>query len=267
MGRQSQADNSRSLKVITAPGEMAAVIKEELASASPGPLPELAVLTSSSALIHQLRASCGGRSGGTFLSPLEAASLVLLANGEYAGEGTDPYLASLVEALISSPVLDGRLSYFKLQQLQSGAGYAEALAATIIELSRAALTPAALRKAARPRSATASRLKDIAAVWEALESQASSNDCTPYSQDYNRASVLPSKNPSLYPFRGRTVAFIDEQTTNTLLRFLAAISRLTPAYFRAFSERRTLRDRLDYGASILNLTARPPDSGRPSSPL
>jgi type I restriction enzyme M protein len=30
MGRQSQADNSRSLKVVNSPGEMAAVIKEEL---------------------------------------------------------------------------------------------------------------------------------------------------------------------------------------------------------------------------------------------
>jgi CRISPR/Cas system-associated exonuclease Cas4 (RecB family) len=265
MGRQSQADNGKSLKVINSPGELAAVIKEELAAAGPGPLPELAVLNSSSALIHQLRASCGGLSGATFLSPLEAASLVLLANGEYAGEETDPYLASLVEALISSPVLDGRLSYFKLQQLQSGAGYAEALAATIIELSRAALTPAALRKAASSDSATASRLKDIAAIWEALESQASSHDCTTYSQVLNRASVLLSKNPSLYPLRGRTVAFIDEQTTNTLLHFLAVIPRLTPVYFRAFPERRKLRDRLDYAASILNLSARPPDSGSPSS--
>ena len=129
-----------------------------------------------------------------------------------------PHLGSLVEALISSPLLEGRLCYFKLEQLRSGAGYAEALAATIGELSRAALTPSALREAADPGSATGSRLKDIAAVWEALESQASSHDCTTRSRVLNRATALLSRNPSLFPLQGRTLAFIDEQTTNTHLR-------------------------------------------------
>src|SRR4030042_3581654 len=148
MGRQNHPDDRRTLRVIHSPVEVAAVIEEELASAGSGPLPELAIMTSSSALVHQLRASSGGLSGVTFLSALEGAALVLLANGEYAGDAADPYLASLVEALVSSPVLEGRLCYFKLDQLRTGAGYAEALAATLSELSPEGLRPAALRKAA-----------------------------------------------------------------------------------------------------------------------
>ncbi|MGB7294518.1 MAG: hypothetical protein WBC70_02940, partial [Candidatus Aminicenantales bacterium] len=62
MGRQDRADKTTKLRVISSPGEIAAVIKEELAAAPSGPLPELAVLTSSSALVHQLRASSGGLS-------------------------------------------------------------------------------------------------------------------------------------------------------------------------------------------------------------
>ena len=268
MGRQSQAEKHISLRVIHSPGEMAACLHEERAVAGSGPLPELAVLASSPALAHQLRASCGGLSGVAFLSPLNLASLVLLANGEYAGDAADPHLGSLVEAIISSPLLEGRLCYFKLEQLRSGAGYAEALAATIGELSRAALTPSDLREAADTGSATGSRLKDIAAVWEALESQASSHDCTTRSRVLNRAAALLSQNPSLFPLQGRTLAFIDEQTTNTHLRFLAAIPRLTVVYFRAFPERRKLRDRLDYAASLLNLappaaaSSGPPSAGR-----
>lgn len=264
MGRPKQPNENRSLRIIHSPGEIAAVIKDELAASASGPLPELAVLTSSSALVHQLRASSGGLSGVTFLSPLEAASLVLLANGEYAGSASDTFLASLVEALISSPVLEGRLCYFKLDQLRTGAGYAEALAATIGELSQAAFTPAALRKAACSDARTSSRLKDIAVIWETLLSQASSNDCTTYPQVLDKASALLSKNSALYPFRGRTVAFIDEQTSNMLLHFFAAIPRLAPVYFRAFPERRKLRARLDYATSILNLTAPAQSAIKPS---
>ncbi|MBP1766747.1 MAG: hypothetical protein H6P98_862, partial [Candidatus Aminicenantes bacterium] len=227
MGRQSRPEKHILLRVIHSPGEMAACIHEERAAAGPGPLPELTVVASSSALAHQLRASCGGLSGVAFLSPLNLASLVLLADGEYAGEAADPQLGSLVEAIISSPLLEGRLCYFKLEQLRSGAGYAEALAATIGELSRAALTPPDLREAADTASATGSRLKDIAAVWEALESQASSHNCTTRSRVLNRATALLSRNPCLFPLPGRTLAFVDEQTTNTHLRFLAAIPRLT----------------------------------------
>ncbi|MGB7294370.1 MAG: PD-(D/E)XK nuclease family protein, partial [Candidatus Aminicenantales bacterium] len=183
---------------------------------------------------------------------LEAASLVVLANGEYAGDAADVYLASLVEAFLFSPVLENRLGYFKLDQLRTGAGYAEALAATISELSQAALTPAALRKAVSSDRATASRLKDIAAIWDALESQASSHGCTMSPQVLKRASALLSRHPSLYPFRSRTVAFIDEQTTNTLLHFFASIPRLSAVYLRAFPERRKLVDRLDYAVSILD---------------
>src|SRR4030042_6161724 len=117
MGRQNHPDDRRTLRVIHSPVEIAAVIEEELASAGSGPLPELAIMTSSSALVHQLRASSGGLSGVTFLSPLEIASLVLLANGEYPGAAADPYLASLGKALISSPDRECRLFYFKLDQL------------------------------------------------------------------------------------------------------------------------------------------------------
>lgn len=267
MGKPRQPDNNRTLWVINSPYEIAAVIKEEMAGRGSGPLPELAVMTSSSALVHQLRASSGGLSGVTFLSPLEVASLVLLANGEYPGASTDPYLASLVESLISSPVLEGRLCYFKLDQLRTGAGYAEALAATISELSRAALTPAALREAARADNPTASRLQDIAAIWEALESQASSYNCAMYSQILGRASAVLSAHPALYPFRGRTIVFVDEQTSNTLLGFFASIPRLTAVYFRAFPERQKLMARLDYAVSILNLTSLPHRTISPSSPL
>jgi RecB family exonuclease len=263
MGRQDKMEKSKALKVVHSPGGIADIIKEELAAAGSFPLSELAVFTSSAALIHELRVSCRGLTGVTFLSPAQAASLVPLANGEHAGDEADPYLSFLVEGLIASPALDGRLSYFKLPQLRSGAGYAEALAATISELSRAALTPTALRKAASSGSATAARLKDIATIWDALDSQASSHSYTTYSRLLNRASTLLSKNPSLYPFRGRTVAFIDEQTTNALLHFLASVPRLTAVYFRAFPERRKLRDRLDYAASILDLTARPADAADP----
>jgi hypothetical protein len=136
MGRPKQPDNDRTLRIINSPREIAAVIKDELASAGPGPLPELTVMTSSSALVHQLRASSGGLSGAAFLFPLEVASLVLLSHGEYPGAVADPYLASLTEALISSPVLEGRLRYFKIEQFRTGADYAEALAATLSELSR-----------------------------------------------------------------------------------------------------------------------------------
>ncbi|MFZ2053935.1 MAG: PD-(D/E)XK nuclease family protein [Candidatus Aminicenantales bacterium] len=267
MGRPKQPDNDRTLRVINSPHEIAAVIKEELAAAGSGPLPELTVMTSSSALVHQLRASSGGLSGVAFLFPLEVASLVLLANGQYPGAVADPYLASLTEALISSPVLEGRLRYFKIEQLRTGAGYAEALATTISELSHAALTPAALRQAASSDPATASRLKDIAAVWEDLESQASSHGFTTYSKVLDRASAILSDDPRLFPLRGRTVAFIDEQTTTTLLHFLAAIPRLTAVYFRAFPERRKLKARLDHAISVLNLTAHPPATGGPSPSL
>ena len=266
MGRQDKADKDKALRIVHSPGEMAAVIKEELAAGG-GPLPELAVLTSSAVLIHELRASSGGLSGATFLSPAQAASLVLLAYGEYSGDAADSYFSVLVEALIASPALDGRLTYFKLSQLRSGSGYAEALAATISELSRASLTPASLREAAISESAAATRLQDIAAIWEALEAQASSHGCTTYSQLLTRAARLLSGNPSLYPFRGRTVAFVDEQTTNTLLQFLSSVPRLTVVYFRAFPERRKLRDRLDYAASVLNLPAQAPDPVGPTSPV
>jgi hypothetical protein len=267
MGKPRQPDNNRTLWVINSPHEIAAVIKEEMAGRGSGPLPELAVMTLSSVLVHQLRASSGGLSGVTFLSPLEVASLVLLANGEYPGAAADPYLASLVESLISSPVLEGRLCYFKLDQLRTGAGYAEALAATISELSRAALTPAALREAASADNPTAPRLQDIAAIWEALESQASSYNCTMYSQILGRASAILSGHPALYPFRGRTIAFVDEQTSNMLLGFFASIPRLTAVYFRAFPERQKLMARLDYAVSILNLTSSPHRTISPSLPL
>ncbi|HUU38440.1 MAG TPA: hypothetical protein VMW46_09595, partial [Candidatus Desulfaltia sp.] len=63
MGRPKQPDNDRTLRVINSPREIAAVIKDEMTSAGSGPLPELTVMTSSSALVHQLRASSGGLSG------------------------------------------------------------------------------------------------------------------------------------------------------------------------------------------------------------
>ncbi|OGD25204.1 MAG: hypothetical protein A2Y56_11915, partial [Candidatus Aminicenantes bacterium RBG_13_63_10] len=90
--------------------------------------------------------------------------------------------------------------------------------------------------------------------------------CTTYSRVLDRASSLLSRHPSLYPFRARTIAFIDEQTTNTLLHFLASIPRLTAVYFRAFPERRKLRARLEYALSIMNLTEQPPVIRGPSSP-
>ncbi len=256
MGRQKRLDNNRTLRVIRSPGEIAAVIKEEMAGAGSGPLPELTVMTSSSTLIHQLRASSGGLSGVTFHSPLEVASLVFLAKGDHVGSLADCHIAPMIEALISSPLLENRLRYFKIDQLRTGAGYAEAIASTICELSRAGLTPQDLRKAAEADNPTAARLQDIAAIWEALESQSSSYDCATYSQVLDRASAILSEHPTLYAFRGRTVAFIDEQTPNILLKFLASVPRLTAVYFQAYPERKKLQNRIEYARRILDL-ARP----------
>ncbi len=248
-------------RTINSPDEIATILQEALAENSKESLPEAAVILRSSALIHQLRASAGGLTGATFLSPSELAGLVFLSAGLDPGAPADSYLAPILEALIASPVLNNKLCYFKVDQLRTGAGYAEALASTIEELSGAGLNSERLEESALRiensrdgRGAdrtTIFRLRDIATVWRSLQPTRTSRFYLTSSDLLTRAAELLSERPALYPFRGPTIALFDEQTSNAALRFLAAIPRLTTIHFRAFPERKKLQQRLAYAEAIL----------------
>ncbi len=263
MDREARAAHSRTLRTINSPDEIVAVIRRELKEIGAGELPEASVILQSSALIHQLRVSAGGLTGVSFLSPVELASLIFLAAGTYCGIPAGLDLAPILEGLIASPLLENRLCYFKIDQLRTGAGYAEALASTIEELSSAGLAPENLLESAarieKQRTGvgadktTAFRLRDIAAIWRNLRPARSSRLCLTSADLLSRAAELLRERPGLYPFRGPAIAFFDEQTGNAALDFLAALPRLTAVHFRAFPERKKLQQRLAYAGSILDL--------------
>ncbi|MHC5021183.1 MAG: PD-(D/E)XK nuclease family protein, partial [Planctomycetota bacterium] len=243
-----------SVHIFETPDELPGLLLQRREGA--GPFARMAFVVPSEALRHRIRAGCGDLAGVRFCSAADLAADVVVGEGIGRRAGAEQYAALTVEALLAGSALEGRLDYFRLEQLRSGAGYADAIARTITELSDAALTPADLRRAAnreRDGDATPGRMLDLAAVWEALADQDRGAVERTRAELLREATGLTAADSGRAAAAGAVLAWISEQTPNTELQFLATLPNLTVLYQTARPVRPESTARLHYIAKLLGL--------------
>jgi RecB family exonuclease len=200
-----------------------------------GPLPCRTVLVPRERVAHALRrelirAGHDAALGGTrFLTPVAAALTVLEAAGIACEPGEEALRSARMLTLLRQGV---SLTHFPLELLRGKPGWDEAFAHTISDLETAALRPDALLTAAREHPAdTASRLRDIATVWAALDEAAGASWTS--ARILSEAEIALERAPRLWRVHGRTIAAISTATSGAEARFVRAIPRITLAVIAA----------------------------------
>ena len=177
--------------------------------------------------------------GVHFLQPAEFARTLLLHAGVARAPGWEDVRLVRLRQLLDAGSLDGRLRYFRADQLRAGRGYADAFARTILDLEGSGLQAAdaaTLAAHLRSRDATAGdRLHDVAAVWQAAD--ADRGACCTAASTLREAAELLAGRPALLGRFGDTFAVLTHAPCAALLRFLRAL----PDCRVVLSEARPLR--------------------------
>ncbi|PYV13579.1 MAG: PD-(D/E)XK nuclease family protein [Acidobacteria bacterium] len=204
-----------------------------------GPLPCRTVLVPRSSIAHSLRRELilAGRpdvlAGTRFALTPAAAVEVLRAAGVVFRTGEETLRASRLSALF--PGL--RLVHFSLDLLRSTPGWDQAFARTISDLEAAGLGPDdldALRDSAQ--------LRDVAAVWRALDESAGRSWTV--QRTYREAAAVLGRSPDLSPFQGQVLAFATGELAAAEARFLRAIPEATVGLLAARPARQRYLDRI-----------------------
>jgi hypothetical protein len=183
------------------------------------PLPARTILVPKEAVAHTLRrelirASLPETLAGTrFLPTTTAAVEVLEAACISFTAGEEGRRRARVLALLHRGL---QLEHFSLELLQTSLGWDEAFARSINDLEGAGLKPDDLQQ----DGATA-RLRDLAAIWRALDESAASS--WSIQRIYLEAARVLEGKPGAWLRRGPVLATVDVTTTAAETRFLHAI--------------------------------------------
>jgi hypothetical protein len=213
-----------------------------------GPLPCRTVLVPRGRVAHALRrelirAGHADILAGTRFVPLAAAAAaVLRAGGVAFHPGEDALRPARLRTLLAR---DLPLQYLDLNLLRTTLGWDEAFARTIGDLEGAGLGPADIDASGNSR-----RLRDVAAIWRALDESAGRSWTT--QRIYAEAAAALEADPNLWPFHGAVLACAGSNVTVTRARFLRAV----PCAALALLGARPARERyLDRVAALLGEAA------------
>ena len=208
---------------------------------SPGPLPCRTVLVLREAVAHVLRRELirsgqGNALAGTrFLPPAAAAVEVLREAGIQFAAGEESLRPTRILVLFRS---DLPLAHFPLELLRATPGWDDAFARTISDLEAAGLRPADLET-----SGSSDLLRDVAAIWRALEDSAGCSWTV--QRIYSEAAAALENNPNLWIFPGPALACAGGDVTRAEARFLSAIPGVTLGLLAARPIRKRYLDRME----------------------
>lgn len=206
-----------------------------------GSLPCRTVLVPRGRVAHVLRRKLirAGRSdalaGTRFVLAPAAAVEVLRAADLFFKPGEDALRTARLSALFRS---DLRLIHFSLDLLRSTPGWDEAFAHSISDLEGAALRPEDLEAAG-----TSEQLRDVAAIWRALD-QSARRSWT-IQRVYVEAAAALERRPEAWPFQGPVLAFAAGGLAAAEARFLRAIPQGTIGVLAARPARKRYLDRME----------------------
>ena len=155
--------------------------------------------------------------------------------GLFFKPGEDALRTARLSALFRS---DLRLIHFSLDLLRSTPGWDEAFAHSISDLEGAALRPEDLEAAG-----TSEQLRDVAAIWRALD-QSARRSWT-IQRVYVEAAAALERRPEAWPFQGPVLAFAAGGLTAAEARFLRAIPQGTIGLLAARPARKRYLDRME----------------------
>ncbi len=167
-----------------------------------GPLPCRTVLVPRERVAHVLRRELirsrrhDALAGTRFLPTAFAAIEVLRSSGSAFEVGEEALRAARLLVLFRS---DLRLGHFKLDLVRSNPGWDEAFAHTISDLEGAGLRPADLES-----PGASAPLRDVAAVWRALDDSAGSS--WTIQRIYSESAASLERDPGGWPFQGSVLA-------------------------------------------------------------
>jgi len=133
---------------------------------------------------------------------------------------------------------DLRLIHFSFDLLRSTPGWDEAFAHSISDLEGAALRPEDLEAAG-----TSEQLRDVAAIWRALD-QSARRSWT-IQRVYVEAAAALERRPEAWPFQGPVLAFAAGGLAAAEARFLRAIPQGTIGVLAARPARKRYLDRME----------------------
>jgi hypothetical protein len=226
------------------------------------PLPCRTVLVPRESVAHALRrelirAGRGDALGGTRFVPVAAAAIEVL---HAAGAHFVPGEAALRRARLAAVLRAGvSLAHFPLELLTSRPGWDEAFARTIADLEAAGLRPEDLEPAG-----AAPRLRDVVAVWHALDESAGPS--WTIQRIYLEAALTLEADADRWPYPGEVLAAAANDVTAAEARFSRAIPRATLGILAARPVREHYVERVEalFGgpaAAALRSTPAPRSSG------
>lgn len=200
-----------------------------------GPLPARMVLVPGEAVAHALRRELlraghpHALAGTRFIPATAAAAEVLHAAAVTFTPGEEALRPPRLTVLFRSGL---PLGHFPLQLLREKPGWDEAFARTIGDLEAAGLRPEDLEHAAvRPDGSTPAtpraRLRDVGAIWRAVDESAGRSWTT--GRIHREAALALERQPDLWWFPGAVLACAGGHTSGAEARFLRAIPGATLA--------------------------------------
>jgi hypothetical protein len=209
-----------------------------------GPLPCRTVLVPRERVAHALRREllligrAHALAGTRFVTPPAAAAEVLRAAGGAFSPGEEALRASRLLALFQRGL---PLAHFSLELLRTRPGWDAAFARTIGDLEAAGLAPDDLDARAAATAAPA-RLRDVAAVWRAVDESAGPSWTS--ARVLREAAKALEASPALWPFSGPTLATVAAHLTAAEARFARAIPSATLAVLAGRPARAGYLDRM-----------------------
>jgi RecB family exonuclease len=192
-----------------------------------------------------IRAGHVGALAGTRFVPIGAAAVeVLHAAGVVVSPGEDRLRRARMAGLLKTGL---PLTYFPVDLVRTKLGWDEAFARTISDLEAAGLTPDDLEA----RDEGDGRLRDVAAIWRALDTSAG-RSWTIHRFLAQAAAVL-EEDSSRWPYHGPVLAAARGDTTFAEARFVRAIPGVTVGVLAVRPVRTHYLDRL---AALFGTVAR-----------
>jgi len=232
------SDDSAKMMVLWSTRDWAAAI---VALPVEGPLPCRTVLVPRERVAHALRrelirAGHVGALAGTRFVPTGAAAIeVLHAAAIAVSPGEEGLRRARLAGLLKTSLA---LTYFPIDLLRTKLGWDEALARTISDLEAAGLSPGELEA----RDEGDGRLRDVAAIWRALD--ASAGRSWTIRRIQAEAALLLEVNASRWPYPGPVLAAVRGDATFAEASFVRAIPGATVGLLAARPIRAQHVDRL-----------------------
>jgi len=162
--------------------------------------------------------------GTRFVCPVGLAADMLLLAGNPARPGAEDVEPVMLEELFDGSTLEGKLKYFDIEQLRTGAGFADAFARTFDDLRSAGIDSSALRAAAKsaPDQISRGRFLDLATVLDALKH--------PYA---DRHKILRKAGKVAASSAGSVFACLLREPEESELEFLSSLPNINAAFLTA----------------------------------